>query len=534
MVLVDEGDGTVLVVNRALAERLGVDPEALVGLRWPSPLGGTRNDFQAVVDALANDHHGVVVSRLGELIDPVWWRQSITRVVPESGPSYLIIQVEDRSAEHLANQELTRAADHDELTGLWNRRRFRRELRSVMTADPDDQVPAVGLVLLDVDGFKAVNDTFGHATGDAALSAVASTLVAAAPAGAASARLSGDEFAVFLRAETREAAAESCARIVAATVRVVVGSNVPEVRLSAGWAVARPGPDPDRRVHDLMIEADVAMYANKSRTRAARSAATGPRGDEAPVADAWPPHSVVQESGFELWAHPVTLAASGEVGLHDITLRGTDLPVTLGALVRIIEMVERHSRRSVGQPDRYLIHLPEFPLGVGSAVNWLGRAAADAGLAPGAVTFALPEDRLLEAGRSAHQVLAALREEGLGLAVDSFGAEVGSLRLLADLVPDQVWFDHRLLVPASPDVPASGLDLIEVAVALVQRIGGLTGTAGVESAQLDLVRQLGIDLVKVPDPSAYKPVGVVAMEAEVRAVSEGVGRPREAGSTTGS
>jgi len=543
MAMIDADDGTVLVANRALAQRLGVDPEMLVGLAWPSPLGGTRNDFKAIVEALAGHHRAVIESRLGDLIDPVWWRQSVAKVVPDDGQPYLIIQVEDRSAEHLANVELTRAADHDELTGLWNRRRFRRELRSAMTesaaghdgvGDHDEADAAVGLVLLDVDGFKAVNDTFGHATGDAALSAAASALVGAAPAGAAAARLSGDEFAVFLRANTREAASESCARIVAATGRVVVGANAPEIRLSAGWAVGCPGPDPDRRVHDLMIEADVAMYANKSRARAQLNGTSGPRSDEGSVADAWPPHSVVEESGFELWAHPVTLADGGEVVLHDVTLRGAELPVTLGALVRMLEMAERHSRRSVGQPDRYLIHLPDFPLGVGSAVNWLGRAAADAGLSPGSVTFALPEARLLEGGRSAHQVLASLREQGLGLAVDSFGAEVGSLRLLADLVPDQVWFDPRLLIPAAPDVPASGLDLIEVAVALVQRLRSLTGIAGVEPAQLDLVRQLGVDLVKVPDPAAYKPVGVVAMEAEIRVVSEGAARPREAGSTTGS
>src|SRR5690606_38093530 len=105
----------------------------------------------------------------------------------------------------------------------------------------------------------------------------------------------------------------------------------------------------------------------------------GPDVDEAAVAGVWPTDGVVHERGFELWTHPVALAATGADALHDVTLRGPHAPVTLGALVRIIEMIERHAGRSAGQPANYLVHLHDFPLGVGSAVKWLGRTAVDAG-----------------------------------------------------------------------------------------------------------------------------------------------------------
>lgn len=529
LAVIDAVDGTVLRVNASLARRLGVDGEALQGLSWPSPLGGSRHDFKVIEDALGGGDSAVVEKRLGDRIDPIWWRQTIARVQPDMGRAYLIIQVEDRSEEHLNHVELTRAADHDELTGLWNRRRFRRELRSALGSGDG----VVALILFDVDGFKSVNDTYGHATGDAALSAIASALRSAAPSGAKAARLSGDEFAVALRAATRDQAVERCARLAEATSRVVVGENAPEIELSAGWAVGCPGPDPDRRVQDLMIEADVAMYAAKARSRVDLGAFL-PEAGEVPGTAVWSPDSLLQESGFELWAHPVALADGGEEVMHDITLRGPQAPVTLGALVRMLEMVERHSRRGVGQPTRYLIHLHDFPLGVGSAVKWLGRTAADVGLTPGSVTFALPEARLLDDGRTAHQVLAALRDEGLGLAVDSFGAEVGSLRLLAELRPDQVWFDHRLLAPSSPAEPITGPDLMEVAVAMVQRLGGLTGVGGVEPGQVEQVRNLGVDLVVVPDAAAFRPVGVVALEGSLEPVSAVAVQPRAAGWTTGS
>lgn len=530
LAVLDASEGTVLRVNDALATRLGVDAAALEGLAWPSPLGGTRHDFRAIAEALDGSDTAVVESRLGDRIDPVWWRQVVSRVDGSDGAApYLIVQVEDRSAEHRSRVELMRAADHDELTGLWNRRRFRREVRESLSRSKGG---VVAVVLFDVDGFKDVNDTYGHAMGDAALSAVASVLRSAVPSGAQAARLSGDEFAVVLFAPTSDEALEACSRLVAGTSHVVVGEGAPEIDLSAGWAVGTPGPDPDRRVQDLLIEADVAMYANKERTRAERAASTVPAADEAAVAAVWPLETV-QDTGLELWAHPVVLADGGEEALHDITMRGNGEPVTLGALVRMLEMIERHSRRGVGRPGRYLVHLPDFPLGVGSAVKWLGRTAADVGLPPGSVTFALPEQRLLD-DASTRNVLASLREEGLGLAIDSFGGEVASLRLLADLAPDQVWFDHRLLDPAAASTPDAALDLVEVAVAMVQRLGGLTGIAGIEPGQVEAARKLGIDLVLLPDRSALRPVGVVALEGSIVPASGAATRRQAARSTTGS
>ena len=157
--------------------------------------------------------------------------------------------------------------------------------------------------------------------------------------------------------------------------------------------------------------------------------------------------------------------------------------VMLTALVRILEMVQRHAARQVGQPASYVVHLRDFPLGVGSAVKWLGRAAHDAGIAPGSVTFALPENRLLDAGRSSNRVLASLRDEGFGLGIDAFGADVGSLRLIGDLDPDQIWIDRNLVVGTGGAAAAEGrrgadLDLVEATVTVGRRTGALVGVAG--------------------------------------------------------
>ncbi len=536
LAVVDAFDGEVLAVNRALALRLDAHPDRLVGLTWPTPLGGTRKDFVELYHSVDGDRPVVLDRRLGDRIDPVWWRQTIVRVEPDGGDPYLIIQIEDRTREHHITRELTRAADHDDLTGLWNRRTFRRHVRSLLAAPRPEPV---GVVLFDVDGFKEVNDSFGHSVGDAALLAVADALRGAAPAGAGVARLSGDEFAVVLSGSDAGRIADDCAQLASRTRRITMGDGLPVVELSAGWAVGTSGLDVDDRVDNLMIEADVAMYASKAQRKAQREASFGPADDEVDVAGVWPPGDVVEEVGYELWSHPVIDAATGSVSMHDVSLHGSAVPVTLTALVRILEMVQRHAARQVGQPASYVVHLRDFPLGVGSAVKWLGRAAHDAGIAPGSVTFALPENRLLDAGRSSNRVLASLRDEGFGLGIDAFGADVGSLRLIGDLDPDQIWIDRNLVVGTGGAAAAEGrrgadLDLVEATVTVGRRTGALVGVAGLAPEEVPAAAALGIDLALVPDTSALRPVGVVAVEGALRSVSVEAARPRAGGSTTGS
>lgn len=532
LAVVDAVDGTVLAVNRALEHQLGTPADRLCGQVWPAPLGGRRTDFASLAARVGTRGTAVVEGMLGDPIDPVWWRQRIVRVDDPGTRPYLIVAVEDRTRDHRVTEDLARAAHHDELTGLWNRRRFRRELRQLLG---DGGGPVVGLALFDVDGFKLINDTHGHAVGDVALVAVADAVRSGAPSGAAVARLSGDEFAVALTAPGRDVARERLARLVERASHVVVGPSTPDLTLSAGVAVADPGPDPDRRVQDLLIDADLDMYAAKTRTRAERRTGFGPTTDHGPVADAWAPGGAragghpdggtdhPDDGDVELWSHPVIEVATGRPVLHDVVLHGVGPVVTFDSLVAVIRLVERHARRVVGQPQHHLVHLPNLPLGAGAAAGWLSRAADDLGLDRSAITFALDEVHLLEPDAGTVAGFAALRAEGFGLAIDGFGAQVGSLRLVTDLEPDQVWIDRRLLDASGPGAAASGPGLVASVLALTARLGLRTGVAGVPSERLPHLAALAIDLALVPDDAARRPVGAVP-----RVAAAGSGRGRRA------
>jgi diguanylate cyclase (GGDEF)-like protein len=161
--------------------------------------------------------------------------------------------------------EAERLADRDPLTGLLNRRGFGRELRRAAAFSARHGVPAA-VVYLDMNGFKAVNDTLGHDGGDAALAHVARLLEGNIRPTDAAGRLGGDEFAVVLLYAPEEAArakAEQLQRLVAETPFTFDG-RAASLAVAVGVRPMRPGLDPAT----ALSEADRAMYADKAIARA--------------------------------------------------------------------------------------------------------------------------------------------------------------------------------------------------------------------------------------------------------------------------
>jgi diguanylate cyclase (GGDEF)-like protein len=151
-------------------------------------------------------------------------------------------------------------ADRDALTPLLNRRAFLRELKRLSAFAQRYGSPA-SLIYFDVDGFKAVNDRFGHAAGDLALQAVAERLAANVRESDVVGRLGGDEFAVILAQADLGAAGAKAAALAAAVAAepVQCGEWLAPIRVSYGVRQIDPDADAER----LLAEADAAMYARK-------------------------------------------------------------------------------------------------------------------------------------------------------------------------------------------------------------------------------------------------------------------------------
>lgn len=156
--------------------------------------------------------------------------------------------------------EVEALADRDVLTPLLNRRAFLRELHRIGAFAARYGAPA-SLVYFDLDGFKSVNDRFGHAAGDAALREVAGRLLANTRETDIVGRLGGDEFAVILvqaDLETAQAKAETLRRVIE-SAPVNLGDWSAPIRVSYGLRPVEPGSDPET----ALAEADAAMFVRK-------------------------------------------------------------------------------------------------------------------------------------------------------------------------------------------------------------------------------------------------------------------------------
>jgi len=261
-------DGRFLRVNRALCELLGHANEELVSktfqeITHPEDLD---LDLEFVRQMLAGERRTYAMEKRYFHADghTVWVLLSVSLVRGDDRePRYFISQIQDITERKQLEQRLSFLADHDEMTGLPNRRRLREELeRAVAFAQRYEQAGA--LLILDLDNFKQVNDTLGHHVGDSLVREVAGRLRERLRATDVLARIGGDEFAVLLpqvNAAQAERVAGDLVAAIGGECHLVDGAVV-ETSASLGVARFEPGWEIDPE--GLLMHADRAMYAAKN------------------------------------------------------------------------------------------------------------------------------------------------------------------------------------------------------------------------------------------------------------------------------
>ena len=410
-------------------------------------------------------------------------------------------------------------ATHDILTSLANRALLQERLDSALDADqPQD----AAVLLLDLDGFKEVNDALGHGAGDRLLQVVGERLAAAAPEGATVARLGGDEFAVLVLgsagalaaglAETAELLARTLAEVVA--VPVVLEEGTVSVEASIGIATSADG----RRRHDLLRHADTAMYAAKAgpqavqrytqeldRGRAERLALLADlrlalERDELllrfqPKVDLATGRTTGAEA-LVRWQHPRLGLLSPDVFIPIAESTGLIEPLTRTVL-RLALLACRDWRDqgldltvAVNLSAR-LVSNPDLP----SAVQ---RALLDAGLPAGALVLEITESSVMGDRPSIGPVLEQLVALGVTLSLDDFGTGYSSLAYLQRLPVQEVKIDQSFVTGlSSAGDDKSSTALISSIVGLGRAFGLRIVAEGVEDeATLARLAVLGCDVVQ--------------------------------------
>jgi diguanylate cyclase (GGDEF)-like protein/PAS domain S-box-containing protein len=266
-------EGEYIRVNPALCKLLGRTREELLGNRdqeFTHP-DDRASDVEAAwrilngeIDTWQTEKRFVLPS--GTV---VWAIANMTFLRDEGGrPIAWLGQFQDITEGKRSEARLRRLADEDSLTNVANRRSFEDAVRVTLELCERHGI-AGALLLIDLDGFKAINDTYGHALGDAALAAVASGLRERLRTTDLLARVGGDEFAVLLPATSGEGARRVAEALVDRVRATKLAPGQPVVQLNASVGVADFGAEPLPTVDELFAAADAAMYADKRRSREA-------------------------------------------------------------------------------------------------------------------------------------------------------------------------------------------------------------------------------------------------------------------------
>ncbi|MGY1832130.1 diguanylate cyclase domain-containing protein [Geodermatophilus sp. SYSU D01180] len=265
-------EGVLIEANAALGELLGREPGTLRGttlfaVTHPEDVAGAVAVYAGLQESRGRARQECRMVRADGQVVPVQVTSSWVDGTPGVAAPHLVLVVEDVTERKAMEARLLHLSAHDPLTGLPNRLLFRDRLRHALERGHREHTPTCVLVL-DLDGFKAVNDQFGHPVGDAVLVAVAGHLASVLRASDTAARLGGDEFAVVCE-NTERADAE----VLAARLReafpgsLSIGSTTVRVGLSIGIGSVDGGVDPEEAQEVVVREADAAMYADKARRR---------------------------------------------------------------------------------------------------------------------------------------------------------------------------------------------------------------------------------------------------------------------------
>jgi diguanylate cyclase len=395
-------------------------------------------------------------------------------------------------------RRLAEEASSDALTGLLNRREFHSRLLDALCAADQLDNPRVALLYIDIDGFKAVNDSHGHAAGDVLLTTVARRLLGTVRAGDIVGRIGGDEFAVLLQGEDVDTAAVHVADRVIARLREPV--HLAEVQMMVSASVGIALADRDDTPETLVGHADVAMYRAKTSGR-----------DRHEVFDADAHRAVVgrmrlqadlrvalEKGEFILHYQPIVDLAGGRVvGVEALArwahpqrglLRADDfvpLAEEAGATVELGRQLLREACRQAAQWQEeglfYVsVNVTARQLRQAVFVTQVFEALSDAGLPPQALVLEVTESDVMEEGNAVDVALTELRRHGIRIAMDDFGTGYSSLSNLCRIPVDILKTDGIFVRSA---VGSTGA-LVASAILALGRSLGLTMVAeGIEDEE---------------------------------------------------
>jgi diguanylate cyclase (GGDEF)-like protein/PAS domain S-box-containing protein len=421
--------------------------------------------------------------------------------------------VQDITERKLAEERVQYLAYYDALTGLANRSLFQDRLQQAMI-DADRYERLVGLIFLDLDRFKNINDTLGHDHGDQLLRAVAERLSGVVRKGDTVARLGGDEFTIVL---ADMAHVDDAARVAQKILEVFTRPfhvHERELHMTASLGITLY-PFDDRNVQDLLRNADIAMYRAKEigrNTYQFYAADMTARARER-LALEGELRQALERRELVLHYQPVVEMTGGAViGMEALArwqhpTRGWVMPDTFipvaeesGQILAIGEWVLRTACRQCAQwrrqgfPQlRVAVNLSARQFHQRSLVELIRQILVETELSPAALDLEITESALLQHDEATLTMLKAFRHMGVSLIIDDFGIGYSSLSYLRRFPIRALKIDRSFVrdVPGDPDDAA----IVDAVITLARSLGLVVIAEGVETAaQRDYLRARGCSI----------------------------------------
>lgn len=389
-----------------------------------------------------------------------------------------VVRLQDKQREHEA--ELYKLAVTDPLTGLHNRRYFDEMLDQILHDGYRGE--PLGLLIMDIDGFKFVNDTYGHPVGDEVLRLVALELEQIVPESATLVRMAGDEFAILLRGVNEEDAIAIAHKIHRAVSRL----NVPlavgslQVRCSVGVAVA---PVHGRSPQDLVRAADVALYHAKKNGRDRVDTLSKDVGEAIMdiFSQGFELRNALQEGMIAPFIQPIVDLETREIFAFEVLTRlkrgdqyivaDEFIPIAedLGLVREMDLFIIEHALRAVPKPAHLFINIslssfynPEFAHEL--------RQILLSDVAQGhRITIEFTERQTTVMSESFMSYFAELREAGCAIALDDFGVGFSTYGYMLQMQPEYLKIDGSFVMDAVTD---------EIDAMIVQQIADIARATG--------------------------------------------------------
>jgi diguanylate cyclase (GGDEF)-like protein/PAS domain S-box-containing protein len=446
----------------------------------------------------------------------VWMMITVSLVRDEEGRAlYLIMQFQDISERKESAGRLEYLADHDFLTGLYNRRHFEQEL--AYEVDRAARYGSPGAVLMiDVDKFKIINDTFGHMAGDDLLKGIAGLLKHRMRHTDVLARVGGDEFAVLLphtNATQATAVADDFVKALDKQAAMLANESI---RITASVGVASFD---GISAAEVLARADVAMYgakqAGRNRFLVYQPFAGGGIERDSRCSEADWMRKALEEDQFLLYCQPILDLKTDEVSQYELLLRltggegceplapnsflyvaerfGVILAIDSWVLRKAIALVAAHQR--TGRRLTLNVNLSGKSIGDPKLAAFIEDALTEGGIDPSSLVFELTETAAIANLPQARAFADRMHRCGCRLALDNFGAGLASFYYLKNFPFDYLKIDGEFIRHLSVN-PVDRL-VVKAIVSIAQGMGKKTIAEFVADAPaVRLLRESGVDFAQ--------------------------------------